>query len=262
MCRIAAYFGPPVPLSRLMTEPPHGLLDQSRNAREMADGTIAGDGWGIGWCTGASECAPGMLKSTLPLWSDQNARTALPAIVAPVVVGHVRYASPGIDIDFTNTPLYTIDGFLYTHNGGFLPWPSPIGKAIRDRLLPAHEQDVKGATESELIAALWRTRRARDPGHDPAAALRAALGDCRDLAREHGAKLKANLILADRSGVLAVRYAIGEESNTLYTRQEGPGAGWIASEPLDAHPGWTPVPPSSLVRLDAAGLHLEPLDLG
>jgi predicted glutamine amidotransferase len=26
-----------------------GLTDQSRNAKEMADSSIAGDGWGIGW---------------------------------------------------------------------------------------------------------------------------------------------------------------------------------------------------------------------
>jgi glutamine amidotransferase len=227
----------------------------------MSDSSIAGDGWGVGWCPGADSCAPAMLKSTLPLWSDQNAQTALPGIAAPVIVGHIRYASPGIDIDFTNTPLYTFDGYVYTHNGGFLPWPSPIGKAIRDRLLPAHEQDVKGATESELIAALWRTHRERDPRHDPAGALRAALRDCRDLAREHGAKLKANLILADRSGVLGVRFAIGEPSNTLYTRDDGDGVGWIASEPLDAHPGWRPVGDDSLVRLDATGLRHEPLEL-
>jgi hypothetical protein len=35
MCRIAAYLGPPVRLSVLLHETPHGLTDQSRNARQM-----------------------------------------------------------------------------------------------------------------------------------------------------------------------------------------------------------------------------------
>jgi predicted glutamine amidotransferase len=48
MCRIAAYFGPPARPSSLLHEPPHGLTDQSRNARQMTDSSIAGDGWGVG----------------------------------------------------------------------------------------------------------------------------------------------------------------------------------------------------------------------
>src|SRR3954447_10266497 len=133
MCRIAAYVGPPVPLSALLQDPPHGLEDQSRNAREMTDSSVAGDGWGVGWFPPGVD-RPGMLKSILPLWSDMNAKTAPRAITSGSVVGHVRLASPGIEVCFTNTPLYPLDDFLFTMNGELSPWPGPLSKALRDFL--------------------------------------------------------------------------------------------------------------------------------
>ncbi len=44
MCRIVAYAGPLVRLSRLILDAPHALVDQSRNARLMTDSSVAGDG--------------------------------------------------------------------------------------------------------------------------------------------------------------------------------------------------------------------------
>jgi predicted glutamine amidotransferase len=121
MCRIAAYFGSPVRLSSLLHEPPHGLTDQSRNARQMTDSSIAGDGWGVGWFHPEAGPTPGMIKSILPLWSDENAKTATHAILSGTVVGHVRYASPNIEVCFTNMPLYVLDDHLWTINGELQP---------------------------------------------------------------------------------------------------------------------------------------------
>src|SRR5437764_614640 len=83
-----------VRLSALLHEAPHGLTDQSRNARQMTDSSVAGDGWGIGWFGPEAGLTPGLLKSILPLWSDENAKTATHAIRSGSVVGHIRYASP------------------------------------------------------------------------------------------------------------------------------------------------------------------------
>src|SRR3954463_8850553 len=109
MCRIAAYRGTPVRVSSLFQEPSHGLTDQSRNAREMSGGSVAGDGWGVGWFLPESGPTPGMIKSTLPGWSDENAQTAIHAILSGSIVGHVRLASPNVETCFTNTPLYVMD---------------------------------------------------------------------------------------------------------------------------------------------------------
>ena len=145
MCRIAAYLGPPVRLSALLDDPPHGLTDQSRNARQMADSTVAGDGWGIGWFLPEAVPTPGLFKSILPLWSDQNGRSMPRAVLSGSIVGHVRFASPNIETCLTNTPLFILDDHLWTINGMLQPWPGPLSRAIRDRLDEDHEADLRGA---------------------------------------------------------------------------------------------------------------------
>ena len=213
--------GRPSRLSTLLSETPHGLNDQSRNARQMADSTVAGDGWGVGWFSPRPGPKPGMIKSILPLWSDENAKTATHAIVSGSVVGHIRFASPKIEVCFINTPLYVLGEHLWTINGELKPWPGPLSKAIRDRLDPEDEAAIRGSTDAEILGALWRT-----PSAAPAPATRprrcGEAGDARDLAFEHGGEIKMNVIVADASGFLAVRYAEPGEPNSLYYLRRGP----------------------------------------
>ena len=157
-----------------------------------------------------------MIKSILPLWSDENARTATHAVLSGSIVGHIRFASPGIEVCFTNTPLYVLDDHLWTINGMLEPWPGPLSKALRDRLDPDHEADVRGSTDGEMMGALWRTHFRRTGGRDAATALRTMLREARDLARAHDGEIKTNLILANATELLAVRYADPVEANTLY----------------------------------------------
>ena len=264
MCRIAAYLGPAKSLSSLLDDPPHGLTDQSRNARQMSGSSVAGDGWGIGWFNPGAGSTPGLLKSVLPLWSDQNGRTMPCAVASGSIVAHIRYASPNIETCLTNTPLYVLDDHLWTINGMLQPWPGPLSKALRDRLDPDHEADLRGATDGEMMGALWRTHFRRTGGRDSALALRAMLIECRDLARVHDGEIKTNVILASGSEVLGVRYAEPETPNTLYClggESRWSGGSVIASEPLDDGPGWLEVGPDTLVRADARGIRLEPLDM-
>jgi glutamine amidotransferase len=264
MCRIAAYLGPPARLSSLFLEPSHGLTDQSSNAREMSDSSVAGDGWAVGWFLPESGPTPGMLKSILPLWSDENAKTVTHAILSGSFVGHIRFASPNIETCFTNTPLYVIDDHIWTINGMLQPWPGPLSKAMRDRLDQDHEADLRGATDGEMMGAFWRTHFRRIGGRDAAGAMRSMLREVRDLAREHDGEVKTNLILAGPTEILAVRYAEPGEPNSLYHLRGEPrwhGGSVVASEPLDDGPGWHEVGPDTLVRVDARGVRLEPLDL-
>src|SRR4051794_19671514 len=146
MCRIAAYFGPPIRLSGMLIEPSHGLLDQSRNAREMTASSVAGDGWAVGWFAGEDSERPSLLKSILPMWSDENVRSASHGIVSGSAVGHVRLASPGVEVCLTNTPLYGLGEYLWTVNGEISPWPGPISRDLRERLDPQDEAAVRGST--------------------------------------------------------------------------------------------------------------------
>lgn len=264
MCRIAAYVGPPARLSSLFSEPPHGLSDQGRNAREMADSTVAGDGWGVGWFSPESGPTPGLIKSVLPVWSDENGRTALHAILSGAIVGHIRFASPNVETCFTNTPIYVMDDHLWTMNGMLEPWPGPLSKAMRDRLDADHEADLRGTTDAEMTGALWRTHLRRTDGRDAAAALRSMLREARDLVRAHDGEIKANLILATATEILAVRYAEAAEPDSLYYLHGEPrwqGGALVVSEPLDDGHGWFEVPPGTLVRADASGIRIKRLDL-
>jgi gamma-glutamyl hercynylcysteine S-oxide hydrolase len=263
MCRIAAYLGPPIRLSRLLHEAPHGLYDQSRNARQMAGSSVAGDGWGIGWFGPEAGTAPGLLKSILPLWSDENGKTATRAIVSGSLVGHVRYASPNIETCFVNTPLYVLDDHLWTVNGELKPWPGPLSKALRDKLDPDHEADLRGATDAEMTGALWRTCFRRTGGRDASLALRLALREIRELAREHHGAVKMNILVASATEIFAMRYADSGEPNTLYYLTGEPrwhGGSVVASEPLDDGPGWQEAEPGTLVHLDGRGVRLQHID--
>lgn len=264
MCRIAAYFGPPIRLSRFLNESSRSLEHQSRDAREMSDSSVAGDGWGIGWFPAVDDPAPGMIKSILPLWSDENAETAARSLVSGSAVGHIRFASPNIEVCLTNTPLYALGEHLWTVNGALSPWPGPLSKALRGRMDPEDEAAIRGSTDAELLGALWRTCLRRARPRDPAMALREALTIARDLALEHDGHIKINVIIAGAEGIVASRYAEPGEPNSPYylTAQERwDGGSVIASEPLDDGPGWKRVEPSTIVRLDAAGVYAEPLNL-
>jgi glutamine amidotransferase len=263
MCRIAGYFGSPIPLSAWMTEPSHGLVHQARHAREMAAPGIAGDGWGAGWFPADGRRGPGLLKSPLPIWADLNVKSALPAVSAGSALGHIRLASPGSEVCLLNTPLYVLDDHLYTLNGELSPWPGPLGMDIRRRLDPDHEAAVQGSTDAELLGALWRTQFRRAGGRDAAGALRETIRLARALVAERDGKLKVNVLLAGPDSLVAIRYAAPdpEEADSLYYlegRDRWPGL-LVASEPLDDGPGWRRVEPSTLLRVGREGLAVEPI---
>lgn len=264
MCRIAAYLGPPMRLSTVLNESPHSLMHQSRHARQMTDSNTAGDGWGVGWFCPEAGPSPGLHKSLLPLWSDENGKTTPRAILSGSFVGHIRYASENIETCFINTPLYVLGDRIWTINGELQPWPGPLSKAIRDRLDPDYEAGLRGTTDGEMLGAMWRTHVRHTEDQDAASALRSMLREVRDLAREYAGEVKMNLILASVTEILAVRYAEPGEANTLYYLEGEPrwrGGAVIASEPLDDGPGWHEVGPDSLLRANRQGVRLEPLDL-
>lgn len=262
MCRLAAYLGPPVGLSALLDRPEHGLVAQSFAPREMTAGLLNADGWGVGWF-GDGAAAPGLLKGTLPLWSDDNAREAAPAIVSGSILAAVRSASPGLGVAWANTPPYRWGANqLLAHNGRIWPWTPALVRALRDRAAAEDEALLRGTTDSEMLGALWRTALRETGDGDPAGALRIALEFVVGLATEHGGGVSANLVVLGPGEWLAVRFADPGPPPSLYVlhgEDRWRGAAVLASEPLDAGPGWAPVPPSTLVRATAGRVALEPL---
>ena len=49
MCRLAAYLGTEISLSAFLQEHEHSLIQQSWAPKEMQDGTLNADGYGVAW---------------------------------------------------------------------------------------------------------------------------------------------------------------------------------------------------------------------
>src|SRR6266540_5647101 len=98
MCRHLAYLGPPIPLSRLLFEPPHALVHQSWAPRDMrGGGTINADGFGVGWYpAGARE--PIRYRRGTPMWSDAALPGLAAATVSGAVLAAVRSATVGMPV--------------------------------------------------------------------------------------------------------------------------------------------------------------------
>src|SRR6266540_1883474 len=88
MCRHLAYLGPPIPLSRLLFEPPHALVHQSWAPKDMrGGGTINADGFGVGWYPDGAT-TPVRYRRACPMWTDPD----LPALAAVTIAGAILAA--------------------------------------------------------------------------------------------------------------------------------------------------------------------------
>jgi glutamine amidotransferase len=80
--------------------------------------------------------------------------------------------------------------------------------------------------------------------------------------RKHDGTFRENMMLAGPTEWVGTRFAQETEPHTLYHLDHGrrwPDGVLVASEPLDDDPGWEPVPPGSLIRIDASGCTIERL---
>lgn len=263
MCRIVGYFGQPIALSAILADPPHSLIHQSYDPRELPDATHCGDGWGVGWFASRDPDAPiGRFRTTRPLWNDENAKTMGPAIFASSLVANARLTLPNLEVTEVNTPVYTFDGHIHTENGGIEPWPGPFIRPLRHELDEPAEDAIRGSTESEILAGLWSTHFRGDCKGDPVASLRAMIRQVSKIVRRHRGKIRENLLVAGPTELLGIRFSEGTEPHTLYRLERGrrwPEGTVIASEPLDDDPGWKTIPPGSLIRVNSSGTTVEPL---
>jgi ergothioneine biosynthesis protein EgtC len=255
MCRIAAYLGPPTPLSDLLLDAEHSLAEQAREPYELPKGTIGADGHGVAWyAEGRAEAA--RYRSILPLWTDENLRSLAPAVRSGCVVASVRSATQGIVVDFANTPPFVEGAVSLVHNGELEDFRAAWKRPLREALSAEREAGVEGGTDTELVFALLLDE--LGGGAPPAGALERALR--RVIARVAERSIDAsksaglNLIASDGRSLVASRVAFGREAPSLYVAHDGArGAGWVASEPLWPGGPFRRVPESTIVAFDGAG---------
>jgi glutamine amidotransferase len=190
------------------------------------------DGWGVAWRAG-DEIR--MVKSGSPAASDPLLFGM--RAVTDRFIGHVRYASNPETVCAANSHPFQVLGVTLAHNGTFY---GKIGA----------EGDVRKVSDTvvflELLEERWRERTLGGLSET----LRGILSD-HELVGKYSA---ANLLIATGNELFAFRrFHRNGEYYTLYMKSRE-GLSVVASEPLDAEPGWRLLADGELVEL-SQGAH-------
>ncbi|WP_232664494.1 ergothioneine biosynthesis protein EgtC [Pseudonocardia sp. TRM90224] len=246
MCRHLAYVGPPVTLSALVLEPPHGLLHQSYAPADMrGGGTINADGFGAGWYPEPGRDAA-RYRSGAPIWGDPSFTALAATVRSGAVLAAVRSATVGMPVTTSAAAPFGEGRWLFSHNGVVRGWPGSIAPLAA--ALPVTDLVTLDApTDAALLWALVRHR--LRAGVEPGAALAGVVADV--AAAAPGSRL--NLLLTDGSGIWATTW-----EHALSVRC-GEGSTLVASEPTDTDPSWRPVPERHLLVAGAAGATVHPI---
>ncbi len=259
MCRMAAYTGDPIRLHDLLCAPPHSLIEQAHAPAETVSATVNADGVGIGWY--ADDARAAAYRSPLPAWADPNLDGLGRSLTRGVWVANVRSATEPLSNGTANTQPFTDTHRLFLHNGFIEDFAGSIRRPFRAALASDYEAGINGTTDSEYLFAL--VRQYADEQNDLVAGLRAATRRLHGWLGETGGGALCNVIVAQGERLVALRHAHRREPPSLYVHARHPGfadGALVASEPLDADPGWVAVSPDHIVTL-RPGSHADTVAL-
>ena len=262
MCRWVAYLGSPIAPKELLHDPERSLIEQSR--RHAPNMTLPnGDGTGLGWYDRRPQ--PALFRSITPAWGDENLLDLATEIRSPLFLAHVR-AGTGTPVQQSNCHPFRYQNWLFVHNG----YVADYDRLRRDLLLAVHPDlflNIHGSTDSEVLFHLALTFGLT---RDPIAGLARMAGFVEATAAAAGVvgpALQMTIGVSDGVSLYAVRYASGQEVNTLFVSEDAAslrmlypehdrlshfsdGARAIVSEPLTDLPGlWREVPPGTALTL-------------
>ncbi len=258
MCRLVVYKGRAVPICKLLLEPPHSLLKQSYEAREMLSGRLNADGFGIGWYQKALDPSPAIYTSTLPAWNDVNLPRMTNKIASDLIFGHVRGASDGMPVTSANTHPFCYKNFMFMHNGSVDSFRSKIYPEVTSFIDKNLWEHIKGNTDSEHIFGLWLSFLGISDVRpftveEQSEALRKTISFLETLADRMKIEMVLNLAISDGSNILATRHHFGSRKASLYFAKNltaFPDSIIIASEKLNDDNDWKPIPERSLVTIE------------
>lgn len=257
MCRLAAYLGPEISLSKFLLEPAHSLYRQSWEPKEMDEAVLNADGFGIAWVNPLEQLST--YSNTCPIWSDTNLTGLSDALNSRYWLANVRSATAGQAITQTNTHPFHTDKFLFSHNG-FIENFNPEIKSIFHGILDASIQaGIQGNTDSEYLFALLRQQLVQTPDFTEAIPL--MLTTLSEIITHE--KVLLNLIIGDGEQFHLLRHAINGRCPTLYYSTDDddyPGGTLIASEALTESRQWQTVPEHSYATIRRSGTeqHAQP----
>jgi glutamine amidotransferase len=216
------------------------------------------DGTGLGYFQ--ADGTPRVDKRPIAAFEDRAFAREGREVRSETFVAHIRYASTG-GLTPENTHPFEQEGRLLAHNGVIEDLPK------LEAQLGSYRSLVKGDTDSERFFALV-TKQTQQLGGDVTAGLIAA---ARWVAKELPL-FALNIVLTTSDEVWALRYP---ETHALHVLERSPGsplehrgtagtvrvhsdemgaapAVVVASEPMDADPGWRALAPGELVHIDGA----------
>ncbi len=253
MCRLAAYCGPQIPLENIIVAPRHSLLQQSYNAEE-AKLTVNGDGFGIAWYNRDQE--PGLYRSVLPAWSDNNLSSICRMVRSRVLLAHVRASTSG-GIAEGNCHPFSHGKWSFMHNGKIAGFTRI--RRILEASLPDHLYNSrKGTTDSELLFLLLL---ANDLENAPDAAFRSVLAQIAKLQDDIRSPNRLACVFSDGETVFALRHSSDAKSPSLYVSKSLDNGGCaVASEPLDGHTAnWRMLLEDEFLVMSAQNIQNRPL---
>ncbi len=268
MCRLAAYLGPEIFISSLVTEPKHSLIHQSFQAKELVE-PLNGDGFGVGWYAPQFCDSPALFKEVSPAWSNQNLRDIARVTKSSCIFAHVRAATVGGHLSRANCHPFSWNNYMLMHNGTVFGFDR-IRRSLRRQFSDEAYEMVKGSTDSEHIFGLFIDRLSEftTPTLDNLAeSLVGAIADIEKLKGDAGIETPStmNLVVSDGNRLVATRYiSWGDMSNSLYFTStgryhckegdchmdEGEDAFLVVSEPLDGSGVWQRVENNQMILVD------------
>jgi dimethylhistidine N-methyltransferase len=224
MCRHVAFLTrTPIALEQVLKP----FVEQAQQPRHQTSGNENPDGWGVGWFDDDGRVQ--RARSAQPIWEDPERERLGATIRTTAGLGAARLASPGSPVEETGSAPFTDGHWLFSLNGIVDGYHDGVGDELRSLVSPGRLAGITGAADSEVLFAL--TLDHLDRGDAPIDALAAVVDTV--FARTTG---RLNLLLTD-----GVQIAATANGNSLFVCVDSDRT-VVASEPLDADPGWERVP--------------------
>lgn len=181
MCRLLGVVSrEPISLDQAVAEEIEPFTEQS---------VLHRDGWGVAWFA-AEDGSPESLgnprrpeiRRHLDVARESAVyREAVGAATGPMMLVHLRRASPGLPLEIRNTHPFREGEVVFAHNGQF-----DLSEGLRAAILARGGRTPEGTTDSELFFSLVE-RHARDD--DPATAVQRAAAELTALSLEHSGRV-------------------------------------------------------------------------